>query len=107
VVATAVDGTPEVVIDGKTGITVPPGDPERLAEAIYRLLREPRLRERMAEAGHNFVVEHFSQERQIRQTQELYLSAWEQHQRGARPVLQKVGIRNEAHTAVPTAGHNR
>jgi glycosyltransferase involved in cell wall biosynthesis len=107
VVATAVDGTPEVVIGGKTGITVPPGDPGRLAEAICHLLREPLLRERMAEAGRKSVVEHFSQERQIRQTQELYLSAWEQHQRGVRPVLQKVGIKNEAHTAVPTAGHTR
>ena len=107
VVATAVDGTPEVVVDGKTGLTVPPNDPERFAGAICRLLREPGLRERMGEAGRKWVMEHFSRERQIRQTQELYLSAWEQRQRGVRTVMQTAGIENHPRTAVPTAEQNR
>ncbi len=42
-VATAVDGTPEIVVDGKTGLTVPPGDAAALAQALGRLLREPRV----------------------------------------------------------------
>jgi glycosyltransferase involved in cell wall biosynthesis len=107
VVATAVDGTSEVVIDGKTGLTVPPNDPERLAAAICRLLREPGLRERMGEAGRKWVIDHFSQERQVRETQELYLNAWEQCQRGVRTVMRAAGIENQPPTAVPTAGHNR
>jgi glycosyltransferase involved in cell wall biosynthesis len=106
-VATAVDGTPEVVIDGKTGITVPPGDPERLAGAICRLLREPELRDRMGEAGRKWVMEHFSQERQVRQTQELYLTAWEQCQRGVKTVMQMAGVKTQPRTAMPTAEHNR
>ena len=78
VVATAVDGTPEVVVDGRTGLLVPPGDAAGLANAICRLLREPGLRRSLGEAGRRHVLDGYSQERQIRQTQELYLSAWEQ-----------------------------
>jgi glycosyltransferase involved in cell wall biosynthesis len=107
VVATAVDGTPEVVIDAKTGLTVPPDDPKRLAEAICRLLREPRLLERMGEEGRRWVIEHFSQERQIRQTQDLYLRAWEHHRWGARTAMQVAGIGSHPRAAVPTADQNR
>ena len=38
-VATAVDGTPEVIVNGRTGITVPPGDSGALAAAICSMLR--------------------------------------------------------------------
>lgn len=106
VVATEVDGTPEVVIDGKTGLTVPPGDPELLGQAICRLLRDPGLRECMGSAGRKWVMEHFSQDRQISQTAELYLTALEQVQRGARTVTETVRI-NKAHLHAPTAGQNR
>ena len=78
VVATAVDGTPEVVVDGETGITVPPGDAGRLAEAIRRILRQPDLRRRLGGAGRKWVVQRFSQEEQVRKTEEFYLRAWEQ-----------------------------
>jgi glycosyltransferase involved in cell wall biosynthesis len=74
-VATAVDGTPEVIVDGRTGITVPPGDPHALSKAICTLLRSPDLRARMAEAGRAWVLEHFTQERQVRETGEFYLEA--------------------------------
>lgn len=76
VVATAVDGTPEVVVDGKTGLLVPPGDPGKLAEAICRILGEDSLRQDLAQEGRRWVTERFSRERQIRDTEELYLSAW-------------------------------
>jgi len=47
VVATAVDGTPEIVRDGETGILVPPGDAPALAAALARILDDPALAERM------------------------------------------------------------
>jgi starch synthase len=47
VVSTTVGGIPEVVDDGETGILVPPGDTERLAEAIVTLLKDRALREKM------------------------------------------------------------
>jgi glycosyltransferase involved in cell wall biosynthesis len=77
-VATAVDGTPEVILDGRTGFTVPPGDAPSLAEAIGRLLRDPDLRRRFGRAGRSFVLEHFTQERQVAQTQQLYFDALRQ-----------------------------
>jgi glycosyltransferase involved in cell wall biosynthesis len=76
-VATAVDGTVEVIINDQTGLTVPPDNVEELAAALIRLLRQPELRSRLAQTGRQFVLEHFSQEQQIRKTQDLYLSAWE------------------------------
>lgn len=80
-VATTVDGTTEVVVHQQTGLTVPPGDSQALAEAILRLLREPALAHRLALAGRQWVLEHFSQEQQIEQTEQLYIRAWERSSR--------------------------
>jgi glycosyltransferase involved in cell wall biosynthesis len=76
-VATAVDGTPEVILDGKTGLTVPPGDPERLADAICRMLRDPVMRQSMATAGRAWALERFAQKRQVDATQQLYAEVLE------------------------------
>jgi glycosyltransferase involved in cell wall biosynthesis len=77
VVATAVDGTPEVIVDGQTGLTVPPGDAKGLAAAIARLLREPLLAHRLGQAGRRRVEERFDETRQVRMTEQLYSSAFE------------------------------
>jgi glycosyltransferase involved in cell wall biosynthesis len=72
VVATAVGGTPEVVLDGVTGLLVPPGNPDALAGAMATLLRDCDLRHTMGRAGRERVAEHFTVERMVRQTQTLY-----------------------------------
>jgi glycosyltransferase involved in cell wall biosynthesis len=74
VVATAVDGTPEVVVDGITGKTVPPGQPGALAEAICDLLRQPALIEKLGRQGRDLVQREFNQQKQVQQTAELYCS---------------------------------
>ncbi len=51
VVATRVGGIPTVVVDGETGRLVPPDDPGALARAVTELLKDPGLRQQMAEAG--------------------------------------------------------
>jgi glycosyltransferase involved in cell wall biosynthesis len=51
VVASAVGGTPELVVDGETGLLVPPGDEEALADALDTLMRDPDRARRMGEAG--------------------------------------------------------
>jgi glycosyltransferase involved in cell wall biosynthesis len=79
VVATAVDGTPEVVVHGETGLTVQPGDAMGLAHAISTMLRSAELRQKFGQQGRLWVERHFSQERQVRQTEELYLRAWQQN----------------------------
>jgi glycosyltransferase involved in cell wall biosynthesis len=75
-VATSVDGTPEVIVDGETGLTVPPGDPEALAQAIARLLRDRLLASKLAANGKAWVRDHFTLERQIRETEDLYERLW-------------------------------
>lgn len=59
VVASLVGGVPEVVVDGETGLLVPPGDPLRLAAAIERLLQDSSLRRRLGQKGHARVKERF------------------------------------------------
>lgn len=51
VVVTRVGGLAEVVVDGESGLVVPPEDPAALAEALRRLLQEAALRARLAAAG--------------------------------------------------------
>lgn len=75
-VATAVDGTPDVILDGKTGLTVPPGDSARMAEAMCTLLRDPSLRKKLALAGRQHVLAEFSAQRFVHDTAQLYLDAW-------------------------------
>jgi len=72
VVATAVGGTPEAVADGETGLLVPSRDPDALAQAIARLLRDPELWRKMGQAGRRRVEQHFSVEQMVRRTESLY-----------------------------------
>jgi glycosyltransferase involved in cell wall biosynthesis len=58
-VATAVTGTSEVLVDGKTGFLVPPKDPEKLATAISSLLNDKKLRERMGKNAKEHVKRNF------------------------------------------------
>jgi glycosyltransferase involved in cell wall biosynthesis len=75
VIATAVDGTPEIVIHERTGLTVAPGAHEELATAICALLADPKLRSQFGSAGRAWVEQEFSQERQIKMTEDLYLNS--------------------------------
>lgn len=72
VVATPVGGTAELVVDGETGILVPPGDVEGLAEALRRLLDDPALASRMGAAGRRRVEERFTADRMADRVLELY-----------------------------------
>jgi glycosyltransferase involved in cell wall biosynthesis len=72
VVASAVGGLLDLVVDGETGIHVPPGDVPALRSAIERLLADRELRRRMGEAGRRRAAEHFSWDAVTRRTVELY-----------------------------------
>jgi len=78
IVATAVDGTPEVVEDEHTGLLVEPGDPGALAQALLRLIADPDLRHRFAERARARALRDFDQRRQIEETTRLYLQLWRQ-----------------------------
>ncbi|HEY8188551.1 MAG TPA: glycosyltransferase family 4 protein [Pyrinomonadaceae bacterium] len=74
VVATNVGGLPEVVEDGVTGILVPPGNADALADAIVQLLRDPDLRARLGHAGRERVRSEFTIDRVVSQTLAVYES---------------------------------
>jgi len=74
VVATAVGGNPEAVQHGVSGLLVPPRDAAALARAICALLEDRELAARMGEAGRQRVVERFSHERMVRDTEHFYLA---------------------------------
>jgi len=72
VVATNVGGIPEVVVDGGTGLLVPPRDPAAMADAIVKLLATRALREEMGAAGLERVRSHFSAEAMVQKTLRVY-----------------------------------
>jgi glycosyltransferase involved in cell wall biosynthesis len=72
VVATTAGGMPEVVVDGTTGLLVPPRDHEAMADGIVRLLTDGSARRAMGAAGQARVREHFSAERMVQETLEIY-----------------------------------
>ena len=72
VVATAISGTDEAVIDGVTGLLVPPADAGALAAALNRLLSDRELAARLAAAGRAAVNEKFSSDVMVRNTAQLY-----------------------------------
>ena len=72
VVATAVDGMPEVIREARTGRLVPPADPGALSRAIRGVLRDPLGGQRMGRAGRDFVLDRFSVERQASSTARVY-----------------------------------
>jgi len=65
VVSTDVDGIPEAVVDGETGLLVSPGDPSALATAMLRLIAGPAQRAAFGAAGRVRVVERFSLDQMI------------------------------------------
>lgn len=73
VVATRVDGVPEAVVDGETGLLVPPNDSAALAEAICFVLQNPWRAQAMGQAGRRRVEAMFRQEMMVAQTEQLYL----------------------------------
>jgi colanic acid/amylovoran biosynthesis glycosyltransferase len=75
VVATAVGGLLDLVVDGETGIVVPPRDPAALRSALERLLADPALRRRLGTAGRDRARTHFSWERVTDATLSAYAEA--------------------------------
>jgi glycosyltransferase involved in cell wall biosynthesis len=72
VVATEVGGTPEVVVNGRTGFLVPPDDPALLAGRIGDLLRDRDWARTFGTAGRRWVEDYFSFDGQARAYQLLF-----------------------------------
>ncbi len=74
VVATRVEGTAELVLDGQTGLLVPIESTQALAETIGRLLADPAMAKALGAAGRERVTAHFSWEQMVARYEALYES---------------------------------
>lgn len=72
VVATAVGGVPDMVVDGESGLLVAPRDPDALAGALTRVLGHPELARRLGAAGRARQERVFSNRAMIEQVLALY-----------------------------------
>jgi glycosyltransferase involved in cell wall biosynthesis len=72
VVATNGGGVPEIVQDGVTGLLVPMGDAEAMAQAIRILLRDPERRLRMGARGRDRVMQNFTIDITARKVEAVY-----------------------------------
>lgn len=72
VIATTVTWNSDVVVDGVTGILVPPREPDNLAAAIIRLLEDEDLRKRMGEAGRCHAEKNFDSKENTQKVMALY-----------------------------------
>jgi glycosyltransferase involved in cell wall biosynthesis len=72
VIATRVNGIPEAVDDGLTGLLVTPQDEIRLADAISALAMDEAARRRMGHAGRAAVVRRFALDRMVDELERLY-----------------------------------
>ena len=77
-VCTAVDGSPEVVLDGETGCVVPPADPAAMARAILSLLRDPTRAAEMGQRASDRVRDLFDVRRMARSVGDLYAQVMSQ-----------------------------
>jgi glycosyltransferase involved in cell wall biosynthesis len=85
-VATRVGGTPEALFDGQNGLLVPPDDARSLADAIARLLDDRALAARLGRAARLFIEQHFSVQRMVSATEQLYLELLARRRRIPLPV---------------------
>jgi glycosyltransferase involved in cell wall biosynthesis len=75
VVATEVGGNPEIVLQGKTGVLIPPNDTEALAKAIIDLHENTQLRMEMRRFAYKRVSEEFSMDKMIAKYCSIYRQA--------------------------------
>ncbi len=74
VVTTECTGARDSVVSEVTGLLIPPGYPEAIAEAVLMILRDPERRRRMGRAARAWVEEHYVESLVMRLTTEYYKS---------------------------------
>jgi glycosyltransferase involved in cell wall biosynthesis len=82
VIATNIAGMPEVIHDGETGLLIPPGDVDALAQALLRLLSDPPFAERLAQNGRQLLEQHFDQRDCLAEVERFYHQVAAEWRRG-------------------------
>jgi glycosyltransferase involved in cell wall biosynthesis len=75
VVATNVEGVPELVKNGETGILVEPKDVNSIADGIVSLLSDEREAQKLGQAAKNCITDSFSADVMVRQLEKVYCEA--------------------------------
>jgi lipopolysaccharide heptosyltransferase II len=75
VVATEVGGVVDIIENGKTGLLVPPADPDSMAEAIIRIIKDSELAVNLAENAYKRVKEKYNVELMVKNTLSVYQDA--------------------------------
>lgn len=89
IIASAIAGIPEAVVDGRDGLLVPPGDPAALADALDILLTQPQRRQQLAQAAGERAEKEFTVDVMADRYEALYMSAYARRERSP---LQKLGV---------------
>jgi glycosyltransferase involved in cell wall biosynthesis len=79
-ISTNVSGVPELLTDGENGLIVPPENPQALALALERAIREPAIRHLLGDAAERRVRDHFDYHSSIRQLTELFEGEWQRQE---------------------------
>ena len=87
VIVTRVGGNPEVVEEDRSGILVPPGDDESLAQAILRLVNDPAKRARLSKAAYERIESKFGLKSFIEAHENMYATLYQSDRGGDRGVL--------------------
>jgi len=104
IVASGVGGILEVIDNERTGLLVPAGEPQPLADRLCRLMADPAVAARLGEAARDEVRARFSFDRMVSAFEDLYLSeltrrpdalSWI-HARAAARACQRVGVGPQA-----------
>lgn len=72
VVATNVEGVPELVRNGETGMLVEPRNIQAIADAIVQVLQDPELAARLGRAGRQKITESFQYEKMVKEIEFVY-----------------------------------
>lgn len=83
VIATAVDGSKELITEGQTGWLVPPGSVSQLAAKIAEALDRPDLRMQIRDSSQRVAAEGFSWNRAVALYDALFRQLWFEHRRSA------------------------
>jgi glycosyltransferase involved in cell wall biosynthesis len=106
-VSTRLVGIPDLVIHEETGLLVPPGAAERVADALHRLKEDPELATRLAEAGQRHAREHFDIRTSLQPMLMLFrrrLAAADQRPEPAEPAALATETEDGGSVALPGRG---
>ena len=72
VISTNIDGPNEILRHQETGLLVPPNRPDQIAQAVIKLFNDLQLRKRLADNARQDVIERFSAEKMVTETEKVY-----------------------------------